>query len=240
MRNAVKMGFAAKLSGGRVLSELILILQEDDPVPAVKRMRDFDLLRFLHPNLKFTEETGALFERIHHVLSWFDYLFLEEKYERWLIYFYGLIDLLKEEEVAEVCQRLSMNEKEKTRIIEGKKQTEQTLLQLFSWISSDYSPKRSEIYTILGPLSTESKLFMMAKTTQVATRRYISLYFTQLKDAKPLLKGVDLIRLGIQPGPEIKRNLANLLKARLDEQLITREDEMAFLVRSLEMSNGRT
>jgi tRNA nucleotidyltransferase (CCA-adding enzyme) len=240
MRNAVKMGFAARLSGGRVLAELILILQEDDPVSAVKRMRDFDLLRFLHPNLKFTEETEALFERIHHVLSWFDYLFLEEEYERWLIYFYGLIDLLKEEEVAEVCQRLSMNEKEKTRIIEGKKQAEQILLQVFTWISSDYTPKRSEIYTVLGPLSTETKLFMMAKTTQMATRRYISLYFTQLKDAKPLLKGADLIRLGIQPGPAIKRNLANLLKARLDEQLMTREDEMAFLVRSLEMSNGRT
>ena len=240
MRNAVKMGFAARLSGGRVLAELILILQEDDPVSAVKRMRDFDLLRFLHPNLKFTEETEALFERIHHVLSWFDYLFLEEEYERWLIYFYGLIDLLKEEEVAEVCQRLSMNEKEKTRIIEGKKQAEQILLQVFTWISSDYTPKRSEIYTVLEPLSTETKLFMMAKTTQMATRRYISLYFTQLKDAKPLLKGADLIRLGIQPGPAIKRNLANLLKARLDEQLMTREDEMAFLVRSLEMSNGRT
>ena len=239
MRNAVKMGFAARLSGGRVLAELILILQEDDPVSAVKRMRDFDLLRFLHPNLKFTEETEALFERIHHVLSWFDYLFLEEEYERWLIYFYGLIDLLKEEEVAEVCQRLSMNEKEKTRIIEGKKQAEQILLQVFTWISSDYTPKRSEIYTVLEPLSTETKLFMMAKTTQMATRRYISLYFTQLKDAKPLLKGADLIRLGIQPGPAIKRNLANLLKARLDEQLMTREDEMAFLVRSLEMSNGR-
>ena len=240
MRNAVKMGFAARLSGGRVLAELILILQEDDPVSAVKRMRDFDLLRFLHPNLKFIEETEALFERIHHVVSWFDYLFLEEEYERWLIYFYGLIDLLKEEEVAEVCQRLSMNEKEKTRIIEGKKQAEQILLQVFTWISSDYTPKRSEIYTVLEPLSTETKLFMMAKTTQMATRRYISLYFTQLKDAKPLLKGADLIRLGIQPGPAIKRNLANLLKARLDEQLMTREDEMAFLVRSLEMSNGRT
>jgi tRNA nucleotidyltransferase (CCA-adding enzyme) len=240
MRNAVKMGFAARLSGGRVLAELILILQEDDPVSAVKRMRDFDLLRFLHPNLKFTEETEVLFERVHHVLSWFDYLFLEEKYERWLIFFYGLIDLLKEEEVVEVCQRLSMNEKEKTRIIEGKKEAEQVLLQVFAWISSDYTPKRSEIYTVLGPLSMEAKLFMMAKTTQMTTRRYISLYFTQLKDAKPLLKGADLIRLGIQPGPAIKRNLANLLKARLDEQLMTREDEMAFLVRSLEMSNGRT
>ena len=36
-----------------------------------------------------------LFERIHHVISWFDLLFLEEQYERWLIYFYGLIDSLK-------------------------------------------------------------------------------------------------------------------------------------------------
>jgi tRNA nucleotidyltransferase (CCA-adding enzyme) len=240
MRNAVKTGFMARLSGGRVLAELILILQEDDPVPAVKRMRDFDLLRFLHPNLRFTEDSGALLERIHHVLSWFDYLFLEEKYERWLIYFYGFIDLLKEEEVAQVCQRLSMNEKERARIIEGKRQGEQVLLQVFAWINSGYSPRRSEIYTVLEPLSTETKLFMMAKTTQMATRRYISLYFTQLKDAKPFLKGADLIRLGIQPGPAIKRHLANLLKARLDEQLMTREDEMAFLARGLEVNDGRT
>jgi tRNA nucleotidyltransferase (CCA-adding enzyme) len=240
MRNSMKMGFTARLSGGRVLAELILILQEDDPAPAIKRMRDFDLLQFLHPHLKFTEETETLFERIHHVLSWFDYLFLEERYERWLIYFYGLIDLLREEEVAEVSERLCMNEKEKTRTLEGKRESEQALLQFFSWINSGYIPRRSEIYTILRPLSTEARLFMMAKTTQMATRRYISLYFTQLKDAKPLLKGADLIRLGIQPGPAIKRNLANLLKARLDEQLMTREDEMAFLERSLEVNNGRT
>ena len=62
-------------------------------------------------------------------------------------------------------------------------------------------PKRSEIYAILDPLSTETKLFMMAKTNQMATRRYISLYFTQLKDVKPLLKGADLIEMGMKPGP---------------------------------------
>jgi len=58
-------------------------------------MKDFDLLRFPHPHLKFDEEVMNLFERIHHVISWFDFLFLEERYERWLIYFYGLIDFLK-------------------------------------------------------------------------------------------------------------------------------------------------
>jgi tRNA nucleotidyltransferase (CCA-adding enzyme) len=229
MKNAVKMGFMDRLSGGRVLSEIILILQEESPIPALKRMRDFYLFHFLHPRLRFDEEVEAFFERIHHVISWFDFLFLEERYERWLIYFYGLIDFLKEEEIVELCQRLSMNDKLQKMVSDGKRQADQALLQIFSWINKDYHPRRSEIYSVLDPLSTEEKLFMMAKTTQMETRRCISLYFTQLKGTKPLMRGADLIQMGIKPGPSIKKTLTNLLKARLDEQVVTRQDEMEYI-----------
>jgi len=229
MRNAVKVGFLERLSGGRVLSEIILILQEEDPLPALRRMRDFNLLHFLHPSLKFAEQGQALFEQIHHVISWFDLLFLEQRYERWLVYFYGFIDFLKEGEIEELCGRLSMNEKLRKRVKGGKLQADQALLQMFSWINTDRQPKRSEIYSVLDPLSIESKLFMMAKTTQVMTRRYISLYFTQLKDTKPLLRGTDLIQMGMKSGPSIRKVLTDLLKARLDEQVVTRQDEMEYL-----------
>ncbi len=232
LKNAVKMGFLDRLSGGRILSELILILREDNPIPALKRMGDFHLFPFLHPHLKWEEGMENLFEQIHHVVSWFDLLFLDERYERWLIYFYGLIDFLKEGEIHELCQRLVMNEKIQDKAVEGKRQADQALLQIFSWIQADFQPKRSEIYTLLDPLSTESKLFMMAKTSQMATRRYISLYFTQLKDTKPLLKGRDLIQMGIKPGPSIRKTLADLLKARLDEQVITRQDEMEYVTKA--------
>jgi len=229
MRNVVNMGFLERLSGGRVLSELLLIFQEENPAPALKRMRDFDLLRLLHPHLKFDEEVGSLFERIHHVMAWFDLLFLDEQYERWLIYFYGLVDLLKEGEVEEVCGRMAMNEKLRKKVVEGKRDAERALLQIFSWISGDIQPRRSEIHGLLDPLSTETKLFMMAKTTRMTTRRYISLYFTQLKDTRPILKGRDLIQMGIQPGPGLKRRLDDLLKAKLDEQVMTRQDEVEYL-----------
>jgi len=229
MKNAVNMGFMDRLSGGRLLSELILILQEETPIPALKRMGEFNLFHFLHPDLKFDEGRINLFEQIHHVISWFDLLFLEERYERWLIYFYGLIDLLKEGEIEEICQRLAMNDKMKKRVMEGKRQADQSLLQIFSWINAGIEPKRSEVYAVLESLPIEVKLFMMAKTTQIATRRYISLYFTQLRDTRPMLKGSDLIRMGIQPGPSIKKRLEDLLKARLDEQVVTRQDEMDYL-----------
>jgi tRNA nucleotidyltransferase (CCA-adding enzyme) len=229
MKNAVKVGFLERLSGGRVFSELVLILQEETPIPALKRMSDYNLFHFLHPKLKFDEQAEILFQQIHHVISWFDLLFLEQQYERWLIYFYGLIDFLKEEETEELCRRLALNEKLKKRVMEGKLQADQALLQIYSWITTDRQPKRSEIYNVLAPLPTESKLFMMAKTTQVATRRYISLYFTQLKDTKPLLRGTDLIQMGMKSGPSIKRVLTDLLKARLDEQVITRQDELEYI-----------
>ncbi len=238
MRNAVKVGFLERLSGGRVFSEIILILQEEDPLPALRRMRDFNLLHFLHPSLKFEEQGQILFEQIHHVASWFDLLFLEQRYERWLIYFYGLIDFLKEGEIEELCGRLSMNEKLAKKVKEGKRQADQVLLQMFSWINTKRQPKRSEIYDVLDPLSIESKLFMMAKTTQMLTRRYISLYFTQLKDTKPLLRGADLIQMGMKSGPSIKKVLTGLLKARLDEQVVTRQDEMEYLSKAQEMSDG--
>jgi tRNA nucleotidyltransferase (CCA-adding enzyme) len=229
MKSAVKMGFMERLSGGRVLSELILILQEELPTPALNRMRDFYLLHFLHPRIKFDDEVETLFEQIHHVISWFDLLFLEERYERWLIYFYGFIDFLKEAEIEELCQRLAMNDKLRKKVIDGKRRADRGLFQILSWINADIRPKRSEIYAILDPLSTEEKLFMMAKTTQTETRRYISLYFTQLKDTRPLLKGTDLIQMGIKPGPSIKKTLSDLLKARLDEQVTTRQDEMEYV-----------
>jgi len=235
MRNAVTVGFLERLSGGRVLSELILILQEEVPLPALKRMRDFDLFHFLHPSLKFEEQAEALFEQIHHVVSWFDLLFLEQRYERWLIYFYGLIDSLKEGEIEALCERLVMNDRLRKRVKEGKLKADQTLLQIFSWINMVRRPKRSEIYEALDPLSIESKLFMMAKTTQVTTRRYISLYFTQLKDTKTLLGGKDLLEMGMKSGPSIKKALSGLLKARLDEQVITRQDEMDYISKSQEM-----
>ncbi len=237
MKNAMRVGFLERLSGGRVLSELILILREETPLPALKRMRDFHLFHFLHPKLKWDEKAEALFEQIHHVISWFDLLFLDEHYEHWLIYFYGLIDSIKEEEIGELCQRLAMNDKLKRRVIEGKLQADQILLQIFSWINTDRRPKRSEIYESLDPLSTESKLFMMAKTTQVSTRRYISLYFTQLKDTKPLLRGTDLIQMGMKSGPTIKKALTGLLKARLDEQVITRQDEMEYILNAKGMES---
>ena len=232
IKNAVEMRFLDRLSGRRIFTELVLILNEEDPIPILRRMRDLDLLKSIHIRIPWEKETENLLETIKNVISWYDLLFLEGECERWQVYFYGLMDSLAEGEVLDVCQRLSLSEKNRKKIISGRREAEETLREMARRLDSKRRIRRSEMYQLLEPLSTEVKLFMMAKTTKKGTKQWISLFFTTLRGLKPLLKGRDLIRLGVQPGPIMKEILTDLLRARLDRRVKTREDEVNYVKRT--------
>ena len=232
IKNAVKMGFLDRLSGRRIFTELVLIFNEEDPIPILRRMRELDLLKSIHTKIPWEKESESLLEAIKNVISWYDLLFLEGECEKWQVYFYGLIDSLAEEEALDVCQRLSFSEKNKEKIRNGRRETEKALREIARRLDSRRRIRRSEMYELLEPLSTEAKLFMMAKTTTKETKQWISLFFTTLQGLNPLLKGRDLVRLGVRPGPIMKEILANLLRARLDRRIKTRDDEVDYVKRT--------
>jgi tRNA nucleotidyltransferase (CCA-adding enzyme) len=89
----------------------------------------------------------------------------------------------------------------------------------------------SRVYALLHPLDIESILLMMAKARQERARKYISLYLTHLRGVTVSLTGDDLKQMGIPPGPRYKKILAELLDAKLDEQVRTPEDEKEFVKR---------
>ncbi len=59
-------------------------------------MKDFDLLKFIHPDLKATTEAERLFAGIGETLTWFRLLYLDLKVEKWFVYFLGLLDRMKD------------------------------------------------------------------------------------------------------------------------------------------------
>ena len=48
----------------------------------------------------------------------------------------------------------------------------------------------------------------------------------RLADVRPVLSGDDVIALGVEPGPRVGQLLAELLRARLDGEVETRQDEI--------------
>jgi len=231
-KNAMEMKFLDRLSGRRIFTELVLILNEEDPILILRRMKDLDLLKSIHIRIPWDKETEKLLESIKNVISWYDLLFLKGECERWQIYFYGLIDSLTEGEAVDVCQRLSLSGENRKKLISGRRKAQETLREIARRLDSRGRLRRSDVYELLETLSTEVKLFMMAKTTKKGTKKWISLFFTTLRGQKSLLKGRDLIRLGVRPGPIMKEILADLLKARLDQRIKTRDDEISYVKRT--------
>ena len=86
--------------------------------------------------------------------------------------------------------------------------------------------RQSDIYKIFKDLPIEAILFWMAKTRQEFVKKAASTYLSKLRGAKPQLGGHDLIALGIQPGPEFQKILTDVLNARLNGEITTKEQEL--------------
>ncbi|HZE22230.1 MAG TPA: CBS domain-containing protein, partial [Desulfobaccales bacterium] len=160
INNAVKNNFFDRLSGARLFGELKLILQEENPLPAINRLAEFHLLTAVHPRLVYDEGTRDRLERVQAVLSWFDLLYLGEKYDRWLVYFLGLVDHLTLDELKEMLHRFNLSPKKAAAVVQGKEAADQALLRLYHY----GEPGRIQIYHLLSPLDTEFILFMMVKS----------------------------------------------------------------------------
>ena len=79
-------------------------------------------------------------------------------------------------------------------------------------------------------MPTEVILYLMAKARNNDIKRYISLYFTQLKYVRPAITGKDLQDLGYPPGPLYKKVLDEILERKFAGELSTKADEMSFVL----------
>jgi tRNA nucleotidyltransferase (CCA-adding enzyme) len=69
----------------------------------------------------------------------------------------------------------------------------------------------------------------MAKAKSEDIRRYISMYFTRLKNIKIIVSGKDLIAIGLKPGPQFKKIFNDVHEKKLSGELTTREQEIEYI-----------
>ena len=226
IKNAVKLNFLAKIRGKRIWTELALILEEEAPEKILKRLNDLDLLRFVSPSLTSNREKEKLFTQMQAVFKWHEFLYQGKAVSKLQYYMLGLLDHMKNEDVAEFCKGMEMSERVRRTVIENTERLRDAMAKLSMGISVI---KKSETYRTLEPLSREAKLFIMAKTKSEEIKKAISGYITSRDSCKPLTTGEDLKKLGIQEGPIYKEVLEKLKDAKIDMSLKTKEEETHFV-----------
>jgi tRNA nucleotidyltransferase (CCA-adding enzyme) len=231
--NALQLKMFSKLSGKRLLHELRLILDEPDPRPAIGRLDELGLLAVLHQNLSMNSRVAATLSRAYDVLAWYGLLFRSGVPKRWLVYLLALFHDLKIGDAIEALERMAFDDSGKqgfiTRVIAAGKATEALGRRPFI--------KPSEVYLLLKNLDLELVLYLLSTAKSEDVRQAISRYITEIQDLKTDLRGEDLKAMGFEPGPIFRTILQRLLEARLDGEVMTREDEIQLVHR--EFLSGR-
>lgn len=226
MKNAIRKKIMGCLSGTRFYNELILTLREKEPLACICRLKDYDLLQFIHPDVLRDSESLKILKRVDEVLAGAKMLSLPREPETWFIYLIGLFYLLDSSSFNEATDRLNMPKKLRLRLREDCSTCKSALVCLGG--RRELSP--SETYDIFSKLTTEAILFMLAVSQDIRVKKGALLYFSLYSSgAEPLLTGDDLIQMGMKPGPKFKTVFKALRDARLNGFIKTHKDEVMFV-----------
>jgi tRNA nucleotidyltransferase (CCA-adding enzyme) len=224
LANTVKEGFLDRVAGRRVFTELKHILQEVNPVRIIGRMAEFGLLSAVYPGFVDSKKTMSVLGEIGQVISWYRLSYLKKEVENWRIYLLGLLHEMPDFHLDGFNEKLELGPKLFEWIVTSRKRIKHVRKSL-GWARAR---KPYEIYKALEGMDTEAVLYLMAISPE-RVRKKVSLYLMVLKDTRIELTGKDLIRMGYEPGPLFKEILESLLKARLNQEVKSLEDEMAYV-----------
>lgn len=193
------------LTGSRIVHEFELIFTEDHPEKSMERLDELDLLKIIHPSLKWTAGDSELFRAIPHG-SPAEY------------YFAAWLSSLSSQTISEVGERLLLG-KRVLRII-----TDYAFLRK-EFRAADQSEAPDQLD---GRAEDALRLFCITEKNAVVRD-----YLDRGRYIRPELDGQEIIQLGTPAGPAVAEMLKQLRIRRITGELQNRDDEIAFVRRHI-------
>lgn len=229
IKNAVEMQLFGKTEDPRFFSELKIIFDEEDPLPAIQRLAGFDLFQFIWPDLHPDYKSDRRFKhdliQAQLAISWFHLLYLDKPCQNWIVYLLAIMSRSSRAQLTAFCERFGETSKTIQFIHNQKELGDRANNQL----TRTGQHKNSEIVAYLEDLETEGLLYIMAVSRKKHVKKAISHFVTILRHIEPEISGKDLVERGYKPGPQFKTILDGLKNGRLDGTLQSLEDEIKLL-----------
>ncbi len=220
IRHALESGLHDAVGGDRLKSELRYILEAAYWRPALKLLSDLGALRCIHPDLHLSARLWRQVCRLDRWLKRFDGR--SQQLSHWLLVLETLIASLEPAQRGVAAEKLHLSTDSIERLA-NLAQTEADLHQTLARLSHP-----SEISLHLRPFELSTLVLVLARSDRPLRRRLWA-YLAIWSQARPLLTGNDLKRLGYRPGPSFRAILDALLAAQLDSEITTPEQAVRFL-----------
>lgn len=221
-----------RVSGERIFHELLLILREKEPERVLSRLDALGVLHQIHPDLRADEwamqrivalrhsRDGTPWERLHPVE----------------VHYLGILTFrMTQPALEQLITRLHIPGQfaDTLREVELLRRTHLPVLE---------QPQRpSRLYELLAPFDSQSIFIGWLGSDDETVRAQLTQFESELRHVQPIIDGHYLRSVfKLRPGPVYRQIIDALRGARLDGQVVTLEDEHAWVERwLLERANGR-
>jgi len=227
MRTAVNFKMLERLSKSRLAKELILLLSEPHPVKVVSRMNQLCKLKFIHPKIRFNQDTEKSLKAAQAMLYKSNRFSI--KPESWIVYFLILIDGIGLQICQTMCKNFGFKKKVRECVVASKMQIKGAAKR----ISRFKNIQPSQVYRILKPLPIEVIIFLWTKSRHRKTKELYTKFLIKYANIKLKITGDDLKKLSLPAGPVFKKVLDNTLYAKIDGLINSKQEELDFVERLL-------
>lgn len=237
--SAAETGTFDDWEGDRIKQEMKYALSGPLAYPYFARLKDLGALRILASGL--ADHEPYFLERVRQIqetLEWYRHLPGSLPAEEWLLYLFEMVQnviMNEKEPVPKAVDRIS----ERLRLAGYKRRLLRTALAekelvIPRLLSAD---RPSQRYFLLKEYPPEVILYWLS-SSELEMQKSLTEYLEKDRDVKLNISGDDLIALGLKPGPAFHRILQKVLEEKLDDPLMTKEEEFT-LARALVSGSGR-
>jgi tRNA nucleotidyltransferase (CCA-adding enzyme) len=210
--------YIQRVSGERLRHEIDLILAERQPELALRRLHDIGVLREINEDLIFDGWLGSAFLAVREGVKAFEV----DNLDLTLAHIYWNLLACRLGNLPNLIARLQIDRALADQLEHGRR-----AYLAMPELSSEQRP--SAVVETLDGLADNALMAAWAMAPTRQARDTVVAYIRQWRHVHPSLTGDDLIAMGLKPGPMFGKLLRHLRRAKLDEGLITGEQERAYL-----------
>jgi len=224
LRDAVENGYLEKVTGQRLREEFEKLLEEPNPLKAIRRLAEFNVIVHMFPKTYYTTLMNKKIERMFTFSRLFDKETLE-KVNKFYALMYVFLEYYTDEDLEEIKKRYGLS---------GKYIKEMKELWKIAPVLPNFfgeGMKFSDIYKVVGNRSNEGYSYLSAYLNNGQQKIWKG-YIMKVRQTKLVKVNGNLLieKYGFKPGTKIREILEEVYCAKLDG-IINDENEEKYLQR---------
>jgi tRNA nucleotidyltransferase (CCA-adding enzyme) len=228
IKDAVDKDLLENIVGRRLYGELSQILKEKNPLPALQRMEELGVLRYIHPRMRITHTVLRLFRALAKRMAEVG----EEGGESPCLYLAALSECLGSRQREDLVERLAapmrVRERLPALVREGRR--------VAKLVDSSLPLTPGEAFDLLSGTPREVVVYAWARTTRRGSVAAIRKYLRESVHLTTFIGGRDLKALGYPPGPLYRKILSALLREKVDGAVMSEEGEKQWVLRAFPLA----